>query len=56
MVEDILREGAGEVVDSKEARTAIGKKTAVFMKRLLEARLAVIGAGPAPETESETAK
>jgi len=56
MVEDILREGAGEVVDSKEARTAIGKKTAVFMKRLLEARLAVIGARPAPETESETAK
>ena len=53
MAEDVLREGAGEIVDSKEARTAIGKKTATLMKRLLEARLAAMGEGPAPETESE---
>lgn len=35
MVEDVLREGAGEIVDSREARTAIGKRTeALFKSRL----------------------
>lgn len=36
MTEDVLREGAGEIVDSREARAAIGKKTAeTFKARLL---------------------
>jgi hypothetical protein len=35
MVEDIMREGEGEVVDSKEARKEIGKATAIMFKRLL---------------------
>lgn len=35
MTEDVLREGAGEFVDSREARAAIGRKTAeLFRKRL----------------------
>lgn len=34
MVEDVVREGKGELVDSKDARKAIGKKTAeLFRKR-----------------------
>lgn len=32
MVEDVLREGADEIVDSKEARHAIGRKTAEIFK------------------------
>ena len=32
MVEDVIREGAGEIVDSKEARTAIGARTAQLFK------------------------
>lgn len=32
MVEDVLREGAGEIVDSKEARTAISRATAQMYK------------------------
>ncbi len=36
MVEDVTREAAGEVVDSKEARTAIGKLTAVLFKKFLK--------------------
>lgn len=36
MVEDVLREGAGELVDSKEARQAIGKRTAVLFKKRLQ--------------------
>lgn len=32
MVEDVLREGANEIVDSKEARQAIGKRTATLFK------------------------
>lgn len=36
MTEDVLREAAGEIVDSKEARQAIGKKTA----QLFHARIA----------------
>jgi len=38
MVEDVLREGAGEVVDSKDARKAIGNATVrFFKKRLIDA-------------------
>jgi hypothetical protein len=38
MIEDILREGAGEIVDSKEARRAIGAVTAkMFKKHLVDA-------------------
>lgn len=38
MIEDVLREAAGEIVDSKEARTAIGKKTAELFKATLKAK------------------
>jgi hypothetical protein len=41
MTEDVLREGAGELVDSKEARAAIGRKTAELFKARLQARLLV---------------
>lgn len=38
MVEDVVREGKGEIVDSKDARKAIGKKTAeLFRKRFQDA-------------------
>jgi hypothetical protein len=33
MIEDVFREANGEVVESKEARTAIGKKTAEMLKK-----------------------
>lgn len=36
MQEDVLREGVGEIVDSKEVRSAIGKKTAVDYKNYLK--------------------
>jgi hypothetical protein len=39
MVEDVMREGAGEIVDSREARVAIGKKTAEVFKARLKAAL-----------------
>lgn len=39
MTEDVLREGAGEIVDSREARAAIGKKTAEAFKARLQAAL-----------------
>ena len=39
MVEDVTREAAGEIVDSKELRSAIGKKTATLFKALLQARM-----------------
>lgn len=40
MTADVLREGAGEIVDSREARAAIGRKTAeLFMARLKSALL-----------------
>jgi hypothetical protein len=39
MTDDVLREGAGEIVDSREARAAIGKKTAQIFKSYLEAAL-----------------
>jgi len=35
MLEDILKESTGEIVDSKEARKAIGKQTAILFKRYL---------------------
>ena len=39
MVEDVFREGSGEVVDSKEARAAIGRKTGQLFKAHLQAKL-----------------
>jgi hypothetical protein len=42
MTEDILREGAGEFVDSRDARNAIGKKTAQLFKARLAAKLAEV--------------
>jgi hypothetical protein len=39
MTEDVLREGSGELVDSKEARAAIGKRTAELLKKHLAAAL-----------------
>jgi len=43
MTEDVLREGAGEIVDSREARGAIGKKTAELFKVRLKAALRAAG-------------
>jgi hypothetical protein len=39
MSEDVFREGVGEFVDSREARTAIGKKTAQLFKAHLMSAL-----------------
>ncbi len=39
MIEDVMREGEGEVVDSREARAAIGRATAGLFKRVLRERL-----------------
>lgn len=39
MVEDVLREAAGEIVDSKEARNAIGRKAAALFKQRLQASI-----------------
>jgi hypothetical protein len=39
MIEDVLREAAGEIMDSREARAAIGKKTAETFKARLQATL-----------------
>ena len=36
MVEDVFREGAGEIVESKEAKQAISKKTAQMFKQYLQ--------------------
>lgn len=41
MVEDVSREAAGEIVDSKEARKAIGKKAAGMFKQFLTLRMRV---------------
>jgi len=35
MVEDVFREAKGEIIESKEAKAAIGRKTAVMFKRYL---------------------
>lgn len=34
MTEDVLREGAGEIVDSRDVRKAIGKATAALLRRV----------------------
>jgi hypothetical protein len=39
MIEDVLREGSTEIVDSKEARSAIGKKTVELFKGYLQSLL-----------------
>lgn len=39
MIEDVAREGAGEFVDSKEARAAIGRKAAELFKAKLKSAL-----------------
>lgn len=39
MTEDVLREGAGELVDSREARAAIGKRTAALFKEHLHSTI-----------------
>jgi hypothetical protein len=39
MIEDVTREGAGEIVDTKEARAAIGKRTAMLFHAKLKAAL-----------------
>jgi len=39
MVEDVTREAAGEIVDSKEARKAIGRATALLFKEHLRKQL-----------------
>ena len=38
MVEDVYREGKGEIVESREATAAIGRKTAELLKKHLTAR------------------
>jgi len=38
MVEDVFREGKGEIVESREAKTAIGKRTALLFKKHLNER------------------
>lgn len=39
MTEDVLRESSGEIIDSRDARAAIGRKTAEKFKTLLRKRL-----------------
>jgi len=39
MIEDVTREGKGEIVDSKETRGAIGKKTAMLFKKRLNEKI-----------------
>lgn len=39
MVEDVYREGKGEIVESKEAKAAIGSTTARLLKSLMASRL-----------------
>jgi flagellar biosynthesis component FlhA len=41
MVDDVVREAAGEIVDSKEARKAIGAMTARLFKKRFEDALHV---------------
>jgi hypothetical protein len=43
MIEDVEREGDGEIVKSKAARAAISKKTAVMFKKLLQELLKGLG-------------
>ena len=39
MIDDILREGKQEIIDSKEARLAIARKTALMFKARLKESL-----------------
>ena len=39
MLEDVMREAAGEIVDTKEVRKAIGSRTAAMFKKHMESRL-----------------
>lgn len=39
MIEDVMREGSGEFVDSRDARAAIGRKTAQMFKVWLTKRV-----------------
>jgi hypothetical protein len=39
MIDDVVREGAGEILDSKEARSAIGKRAAGMFRALVKGRL-----------------
>jgi hypothetical protein len=39
MIEDVFREAKGEIIESKEARTAIGKKTAEMFKNRIKSSL-----------------
>jgi len=39
MVADVYREAAGEIVESKEATSAIGKRTSVLLKQWLQSKL-----------------
>ena len=39
MTDDVLREGAGEIIDSREARQAIGRETATLFKARLASAL-----------------
>lgn len=43
MTSDVLREGEGEFVDSREARSAIGRATAYLFKQHLKKRLTEVG-------------
>jgi len=38
MIEDVFREAKGEIVESKEAKTAIGKRTAQLFKKFLNSK------------------
>ena len=44
MCEDVFREGRGEVIESREARTAIGRKTATLFKAYVRRRLTEVAA------------
>lgn len=50
MVEDVLREASGEIVDSKEARRAIGSRAAKLFKQKLQSVL--FASDPAPVVEA----
>jgi hypothetical protein len=39
MIEDVYREGEGEIIQSKEAETAIGRKTAQLLKQYLQNKI-----------------
>jgi len=43
MVEDVFREAAGEIVESRDARTAIGKRTARLFKERLDQAMRAAG-------------